>query len=65
MPVTSVTKDPVALTMTVVADFPVPVQRLWDVYVDPRQLERSGVRRFIRRSSPGMTPLPAVGRPMP
>jgi uncharacterized protein YndB with AHSA1/START domain len=40
MPVTSVTKDPVALTMTVVADFPVPVQRLWDAYVDPRQLER-------------------------
>ena len=26
--------------MTVVADFPVPVQRLWDAYVDPRQLER-------------------------
>ena len=40
MPVTSVTQDPAALTMTVVADFPVPVQRLWDVYVDPRQLER-------------------------
>ena len=40
MPVTSVTKDPAALTMTVVADFPVPVQRLWNAYVDPRQLER-------------------------
>lgn len=26
--------------MTVVADFPVPVQRLWDAYVDPRQVER-------------------------
>jgi uncharacterized protein YndB with AHSA1/START domain len=25
--------------MTVVADFPVPVQRLWDAYADPRQLE--------------------------
>lgn len=40
MPVTSLTKDPAALTMTVVADFPVTVQRLWEAYVDPRQLER-------------------------
>ncbi|MEO6880322.1 MAG: SRPBCC family protein [Mycobacteriaceae bacterium] len=40
MPVTSVTKDPAALTMTVAAEFPVPVQRLWNAYVDPRQLER-------------------------
>lgn len=40
MPVTSVTKDPAALTMTVVADFPAPVERLWDAYVDPRRLER-------------------------
>ncbi|WGL53238.1 SRPBCC family protein [Nocardioides sp. BP30] len=39
MPVTSVTKDPTALTMTVVADFPAPVERLWDAYLDPRQLE--------------------------
>lgn len=40
MPVTSVTQDQAALTMTVVADFPVPTQRLWDAYVDPRKLER-------------------------
>lgn len=40
MPVTSVTKDPQTLTMTVVAEFPAPVERLWDAYVDPRQLER-------------------------
>ncbi len=40
MPITSITKDPEALTMTVVADFPVDVQRLWDAYADPRQLER-------------------------
>jgi hypothetical protein len=30
MPITSVTKDPENLTMTVVADFPVPLRRLWD-----------------------------------
>ena len=40
MPITSVTKDPEALTMTVVAEFPVPVARLWDAYTDPRQIER-------------------------
>ncbi len=40
MPITSVTKDPGALTMTVVADFAVPRRRLWDAYADPRQIER-------------------------
>ena len=40
MPITSLTKDPQALTLTIVADFPVPVRRLWDAYADPRQLER-------------------------
>lgn len=40
MPITSVSKDTDDLTMTVVADFPVPVRRLWDAYADPRQLER-------------------------
>jgi len=40
MPVTSVTKDAATLTLTVVGDFPVPQQRLWDAYADPRQLER-------------------------
>jgi uncharacterized protein YndB with AHSA1/START domain len=40
MPITSVTRDTDALTMTVVAEFPADVQRLWEAYVDPRQLER-------------------------
>ena len=40
MPITSINKDPEALTMTVVAEFPVPVQRLWDAYADARQLEK-------------------------
>jgi uncharacterized protein YndB with AHSA1/START domain len=40
MPITSVASDPAALTLTVVADYPVPVERLWDAYADPRQLER-------------------------
>ena len=40
MPLTSVEKDLDALTMTITAEFPVPVRRLWDAYVDPRQIER-------------------------
>lgn len=40
MPVTSITKDPENLTMTVVADFNAPVQRVWDAYTDPRQISR-------------------------
>jgi uncharacterized protein YndB with AHSA1/START domain len=40
MPITSVTSDAAALTLTVVGDYPVPVERLWDAYADPRQLEK-------------------------
>lgn len=40
MPITSIDKDAEALTLTVVADFPVPLRRLWDAYADPRQLEK-------------------------
>src|SRR5262245_58111479 len=40
MPLTSVTKDAARLTLTVVGDYGVPQQRLWDAFADPRQLER-------------------------
>src|SRR5512133_3202434 len=40
MPITTVSSDPKALTLTVVADYPVSVERLWEAYADPRQLER-------------------------
>lgn len=40
MPITSVTSDPSTLTLTVVGDYPVPVERLWDAWADPRQIER-------------------------
>ena len=40
MPITSVTSDTDALSLTVVGDYPVPVERLWAAYADPRQLER-------------------------
>jgi uncharacterized protein YndB with AHSA1/START domain len=34
------TKDTATLTLTVVADFPATPERVWDVWEDPRQLER-------------------------
>lgn len=40
MPVSSVRTDPVARTLTAVGDYPVPVERLFDAFVDPRKLER-------------------------
>ncbi|MDQ4215050.1 SRPBCC family protein [Microbacterium capsulatum] len=40
MPVTDVITDPQALTLSVTAEFPAPVERLWKAYADPRQLER-------------------------
>ena len=40
MSITSLTSDAQALTLTVVGDYPVPVERLWDAFADARQLER-------------------------
>ena len=40
MPITSVTQNPEKLTLTIVADFPVSQERLWEAWADPRQLER-------------------------
>lgn len=40
MPVTDVQKDIDNRTITIVADFAAPVDRVWQVYADPRQLEK-------------------------
>ena len=40
MPVTNVSKDPDALTMTITAGFDAPAERIWLLWSDPRQLER-------------------------
>ena len=40
MTVTAVHKDPAALTMTVEAEFPASPERVWQLWADPRQLER-------------------------
>ncbi len=40
MTVISSHKDPEALTLTIVAEFNAGAERLWQVWEDPRQLER-------------------------
>ena len=40
MPVTDVTHDLDARTLTITARFAAPVERVWQVYADPRQLEQ-------------------------
>ncbi|GLX99916.1 MULTISPECIES: SRPBCC domain-containing protein [Actinoplanes] len=40
MTVISTTKDVEALTLTFVAEFTAPVDRVWQVWADPRKLER-------------------------
>jgi uncharacterized protein YndB with AHSA1/START domain len=40
MSVTSVDKDFDNLTLTLVADFDAPIERVWQLWADPRQLER-------------------------
>ncbi len=40
MTVTAVRKDPDALTMTVTAEFDASAERVWQLWSDPRQLER-------------------------
>jgi hypothetical protein len=51
MPVTDVTNDAEALTMTLTAEFDAPLSRVWQLYADPRQLEKCGTRRAIRSPS--------------
>ncbi|MFV8300050.1 SRPBCC family protein [Mycolicibacterium fortuitum] len=40
MPVTDVKHDLDELTLTITAEFAAPVQRVWQIYADPRQLEK-------------------------
>jgi uncharacterized protein YndB with AHSA1/START domain len=40
MTVTAVHKDPAALTMTLTAEFDATPERVWQLWADPRQLER-------------------------
>jgi uncharacterized protein YndB with AHSA1/START domain len=64
MTVTAVRKDPQALTMTLEAEFDTSAERVWQLWADPRQLERWWGRRAIRQPSPSMTSYPAATSPI-
>jgi len=40
MPIQSINSDPKTLPFPAIGEYPVPVERLWEVWTDPRQLER-------------------------
>ena len=40
MTVTDVRKDPTALTMTIASEWDAPIVRVWQLWADPRKLER-------------------------
>jgi uncharacterized protein YndB with AHSA1/START domain len=40
MTVTDVHKDPTALTMTIASEWNAPIDRVWQLWADPRKLER-------------------------
>jgi uncharacterized protein YndB with AHSA1/START domain len=40
MSITSVDKDHDNLTITVIADFDAPIDQVWELWSDPRKLER-------------------------
>lgn len=40
MPIQSIKTDESTLTLTAIGEYPVPVERLWQAWSDPRQLER-------------------------
>ncbi|KUI05285.1 polyketide cyclase [Mycolicibacterium acapulense] len=40
MPVTNISKNIDDRTLTIIAEFAAPVERVWQIYADPRQLEK-------------------------
>jgi len=55
MTVTTVRKDPQALTMTIEAEFDASPERIWQLWADPRQLERWWGPPTYPPPSPGTT----------
>ena len=40
MPIVSLSSNPETLTLTAIGEYTVPLERLWQAWTDPRQLER-------------------------
>ena len=60
MPVTAVRKDAQSRTMTLEAEFDASPERVWQLWADPRQLERWWGRRPTPRRSMLTTCAPAA-----
>lgn len=60
MPITTIDVDHDALTLTIVAEFAAPKQRLWDAYADPRLIEQFWAPKPIPRASSVTTCIPAA-----
>jgi len=60
MSITSVDTDYDSLSITLIADFDAPIDQVWELWSDPRKLERWGARLPIRRPSRSMTSARAV-----
>jgi uncharacterized protein YndB with AHSA1/START domain len=60
MTVTDIRKDPKARTMTLDAEFQATPERVWQLWADPRQLERWWGPPPTRQQSILMTCVPAV-----
>jgi uncharacterized protein YndB with AHSA1/START domain len=63
MTVISVEKDAESLTMTIIAQFDAPTTRVWQVWQDPRQLERWWDRRPTRQRWSATTSPQAASSP--
>jgi uncharacterized protein YndB with AHSA1/START domain len=63
MSVVSVEKDFDGLSLILLAEFDAPIWRVWDLWADPRQLERWWGHRHIRRPWTSTTSLPTVRSP--
>ncbi|MEJ7695518.1 MAG: SRPBCC domain-containing protein [Candidatus Limnocylindrales bacterium] len=61
MTVTAVRKDPEDLTLTITAQFDASPERVWQLWADPRQLERWWGPPTYRPRSRHMTWRRAVG----
>ena len=60
MTVTAVRKDPHRLTMTIEAEFAASPERVWQLWADPRQLERRWGPPTYPATLPSTTWRPAV-----
>ena len=59
MTVITSSSDAEDLSMTMVAEFDAAPERLWNLWEDPRKLERWWARRPTRRRSPATSSSPA------